>query len=44
MPPLLTPFVNGQRMKAIGLVVELYRRFLLGGNQLFICKAKAVKS
>jgi len=26
-----------------GLEIELYRRFLLGGNQLFICKAKMEK-
>jgi len=30
-------------LEPVGLVVEHYRRFLLGGNQLFICNAKAAK-
>ncbi len=31
-------------LEPVGLVVERYQRFLFGGNQLFICKAKAVNS
>ena len=27
-----------------GLKIERYRRFLLGGNQLFICKSKLDKN